>query len=276
MPAAACCFRPATRTWKNSSMLRGEDRQELRPLQQRHAGVLGQRQHAGVEVDRRQLAVEVPVLDRGLAWWPTPVRVDVPHRVQSKHASRCRRAIAGRRALGRARMPAHHPRASVSTGSGSADGAPRLHERGPALPAVDGAAAVQRPACRALARPRRCAPSAAAARPLPARRRPAAARPPPAPARRGGSGRGSPSRRSGRRGPTGARPAAPPAARAWRQVQRPTARRSAGHRSTLIRSPPLVPAAGLLVVLGRRLARQLGRVGQLLRLLLVLARARGS
>ncbi len=40
----------------------GEDRQELRPLQQRLAGVLGQRQHAGVEVEPGQLTVEVAVV----------------------------------------------------------------------------------------------------------------------------------------------------------------------------------------------------------------------
>ena len=39
-----------------------EDRQELGPLQQRLAGVLGQRQHAGVEVEPGQLAVEVAVV----------------------------------------------------------------------------------------------------------------------------------------------------------------------------------------------------------------------
>ena len=39
-----------------------EDRQELGPLQQRLAGVLGQREHAGVEVQPRQLAVEVAVV----------------------------------------------------------------------------------------------------------------------------------------------------------------------------------------------------------------------
>ena len=39
-----------------------EDRQELGPLQQRLAGVLGQRQHPGVEVQPGQLAVEVAVV----------------------------------------------------------------------------------------------------------------------------------------------------------------------------------------------------------------------
>jgi hypothetical protein len=40
----------------------GEDGEELGPLQQRGAGVLGQRQHPGVEVEPGQLAVEEPVL----------------------------------------------------------------------------------------------------------------------------------------------------------------------------------------------------------------------
>ena len=40
----------------------GEDRQELGPLQQGLAGVLGQREHAGVEVEPRQLAVQVAVV----------------------------------------------------------------------------------------------------------------------------------------------------------------------------------------------------------------------
>ena len=39
-----------------------EDRQELGPLQQRLAGVLGQREHPGVEVEPGQLAVEVAVV----------------------------------------------------------------------------------------------------------------------------------------------------------------------------------------------------------------------
>ena len=40
----------------------GEDRQELGPLQQRLAGVLGEREHAGVEVEPGQLAVEEAVV----------------------------------------------------------------------------------------------------------------------------------------------------------------------------------------------------------------------
>ena len=42
--------------------VRGEDREELGPLQQRLARVLGQREHAGVEVEPRQLAVEIAVV----------------------------------------------------------------------------------------------------------------------------------------------------------------------------------------------------------------------
>ena len=45
-----------------------EDRQELGPLQQRLAGVLGQREHAGVEVQPRQLAVEVAVVGQARRW----------------------------------------------------------------------------------------------------------------------------------------------------------------------------------------------------------------
>ena len=45
----------------------GEDGQELGPLQQRGARVLGQRQHPGVEVEPGQLPVEEPVLGQRLA-----------------------------------------------------------------------------------------------------------------------------------------------------------------------------------------------------------------
>ncbi len=38
-----------------------EDREELHPLQQRLAAVLGQREHAGVEGEPRQLTVAEPV-----------------------------------------------------------------------------------------------------------------------------------------------------------------------------------------------------------------------
>ena len=48
-----------------------EDRQELGPLQQRLAGVLGQREHAGVEVEPRQLAVEVAVVGQAGVTWVT-------------------------------------------------------------------------------------------------------------------------------------------------------------------------------------------------------------
>ena len=40
-----------------------EDGEELRPLEQRHVGVLGQRQHPGVEVEPGQLTVQEPVGD---------------------------------------------------------------------------------------------------------------------------------------------------------------------------------------------------------------------
>ncbi len=36
-----------------------EDREELRPLEQRHRGVLGEREHPRVELEERELAVEV-------------------------------------------------------------------------------------------------------------------------------------------------------------------------------------------------------------------------
>ena len=48
--------------------VRAEDREELRPLEQRSVGVLGEREHARVEVEPRQLAVEVArVLDGGIS-----------------------------------------------------------------------------------------------------------------------------------------------------------------------------------------------------------------
>ena len=77
--------------------VRGEDREELRPLEQRYRTVLGERQHARVEVDRRQLpvqeAVSGPRSGRGAG------RADVAYSVHESDAS-----IAwpntGRRALG--------------------------------------------------------------------------------------------------------------------------------------------------------------------------------
>ena len=45
--------------------VRGEDRQELGPLEQRQRRVRGQRQHPGVEVEPAQFAVEVAVLGQG-------------------------------------------------------------------------------------------------------------------------------------------------------------------------------------------------------------------
>ena len=36
-----------------------EDREELRPFEEREVGILGEREHAGVEVEPRQLSVEV-------------------------------------------------------------------------------------------------------------------------------------------------------------------------------------------------------------------------
>ena len=58
-PAATCRWRPATRTWKNSSRLPREDRQELDPLEQRRPRVLRLVQHAPVELQPGEFAVEV-------------------------------------------------------------------------------------------------------------------------------------------------------------------------------------------------------------------------
>ena len=79
-----------------------EDRQELGPLQQRLAGVLGQREHAGVEVQPRQLAVEVAVVGQagGVG--------DGPGRRHDGHGG-VRRRRGGRRPW--ARPPAPGPRA---------------------------------------------------------------------------------------------------------------------------------------------------------------------
>ncbi len=51
--------------------VRGEDRAELDPLEQRDGLVTGQLEHAGVEVEQRQLAIEEPLLRVGAdASWP--------------------------------------------------------------------------------------------------------------------------------------------------------------------------------------------------------------
>ena len=86
-----------------------EDRQELGPLQQRLAGVLGQREHPGVEVEPGQLAVEVAVVGqlgggrRGAGGRARPGRAATA----SAGAARARPAGSGVRAtagrLGRAR-----------------------------------------------------------------------------------------------------------------------------------------------------------------------------
>ena len=58
-PAATCCLRPATRTWKNSSRLLAKMARNRDPLQQRVALVLRLVQHPRVELQPRQLPVDV-------------------------------------------------------------------------------------------------------------------------------------------------------------------------------------------------------------------------
>ena len=58
-PAATCCFRPATRIWKNSSRLLAKMARKRDPLEQRVALVDRLVQHALVELEPRQLAVDV-------------------------------------------------------------------------------------------------------------------------------------------------------------------------------------------------------------------------
>ncbi len=54
----SCCFRPATRTMKNSSRLAATMRQELEPLEERQARVARLGEDALVEGEPRQLAVD--------------------------------------------------------------------------------------------------------------------------------------------------------------------------------------------------------------------------
>ena len=79
-----------------------EDREELGPLQQGLAGVLGQRQHAGVEVEPGQLAVEVAVVGQLGAGRGGARGAGSPGRRRRRQASRARRAPDGRRRAGRA------------------------------------------------------------------------------------------------------------------------------------------------------------------------------
>ena len=57
-PASSCSMRPETRTSKNSSRFGAEDGEELGPLEQRQALVLGEGEDPGVEVEPRELAVQ--------------------------------------------------------------------------------------------------------------------------------------------------------------------------------------------------------------------------
>ena len=107
MPAAACCFSPATRTWKNSSRLLAKIARNFARSSNGVSLLLGQRQHAGVEVDRRELAVEVPVLHRGLARGGRR-RSDVPHCIQSKQPP-VSPSIDGEARPLAGKVPAHHP-----------------------------------------------------------------------------------------------------------------------------------------------------------------------
>ena len=61
-PVCSRRFRPGDPHHVELVEVAGEDGEELGPLQQRRAGVLGQRQHPGVEVEPGQLPVEEPVL----------------------------------------------------------------------------------------------------------------------------------------------------------------------------------------------------------------------
>ena len=59
-PTASCSFRPATRTWKNSSTLPLKIARNFARSSSGTDGILGQREHARLELEHRQLPVEVP------------------------------------------------------------------------------------------------------------------------------------------------------------------------------------------------------------------------
>ena len=90
-PASTCCFRPATRTWKNSSRLLAKIARNLARSSSGSDLVLGQRQHARVEVDPRQLPVQEPVLGCGGCVAPAsvPERHSFARSLRACYVGRC-------------------------------------------------------------------------------------------------------------------------------------------------------------------------------------------